>query len=75
MKKIKSIKMNKELENRIKGFLWGMFNVVWISAILAVLNYIIEVVPTFGLSEFLTMTIIMVATQGTKYLNKKKGNK
>jgi len=65
------LNINEQLKKRIKGFLWSMFNVVWVSAVLAGLNHIVDVVPTLGLSDFLTMTIIMMATQCTKYLNKK----
>ena len=64
--------MNKELKNRIKGFLWGMFNTVWITVLLASLNYFIEAVPTLGLNEFVAVASIMVATQLTKYLNTKR---
>jgi len=63
-------KKNKTiLIKRAKGFAWGMFNVSWVAAALASLNYIIEAVPTLGLSEFATMTIIMLANQASKYLN------
>ena len=66
------MQINEQFKKRIKGFLWGMFNVTWIAAGLAGLNYIIEAVPTLGLGDFFTMAIIMLATQGTKYLNRRK---
>ncbi len=64
--------MTKEqLIKRGKAFLWGMFNTAWIAGALASLNYAIEIVPTMGLSEFATVTIVMLANQITKQLNKK----
>jgi len=61
--------MSIELKNRIKGFLWGMFNVSWVALVLAALSYVIEAVPTLGFGEFITVTIIMLANQLTKYIN------
>jgi len=66
------MKINEQFKKRIKGFLWGMFNVTWVAAALAGLNYIAETVPTLGFGDFVTMAIIMLATQGTKYLNRRK---
>lgn len=58
------------LTNRVKGFLWGLAGATGVAGALAGLNYLAEVVPTLGLSEFAVVTIILLCEQITKYINK-----
>jgi len=65
-------KLQKEqLLKRVKGFLWGLASASGIAGALAGLSYIIDIVPTLGLSEFSIVTIILLCEQTTKYLNKR----
>lgn len=57
--------MNEQLKKRLKGFAWGMGSVL----ALAALSYAAESIPTLGLSEFLTMTLVVVCEQTTKFIN------
>jgi len=64
------INISENLKKRIKGFLWGLASASGVAGILAGLSYIIDIVPTLGLSEFSVVTIILMCEQTTKYLNK-----
>lgn len=58
--------MNEQLKKRLKGFGWGLLSAVVITG----LTYTVEFIPNLGLPEFITLTVILLAEQVTKFLNK-----
>jgi len=58
--------MNEQFKKRLKGFAWGMGSAALISA----LAYAIEAVPDLGLSEFITLAIVLACEQTTKFINR-----
>ena len=59
--------MNEQLQKRLKAFGWGLLSALAITA----LTYTTKTIPDLGLSEFITMAIILACEQTTKYLNSK----
>ena len=55
------------INNRIKGFAWGLVSVVAVAAI----GYITQELPNLGLPEVVAMILIVLCEQITKFLNKK----
>jgi len=68
MKKLfKNNGQDTQLTKRIKTVLWGLLSLL----VVTTASYFIEVVPTLGLSEIISTTIVLILSQVTKYLNTK----
>jgi hypothetical protein len=59
--------MNEQFKKRLVAFLWGLGSAIAITT----LSYVVDFVPTLGLPEFATLTIVLLSEQLTKYLNKR----
>ena len=56
------------LANRLKSFAWrfGLFLAV------AALGYLSENIPTLGLPEIVTLLVVYICNEGTKFINQTK---
>ena len=59
--------MNETLKKRIKSFLWRLGALV----LVAVLGFILDILPELGLPEVVAGVIVLVIGECTKYLNKR----